>query len=148
MADWLLSLDPETMEWISKAGLAVFLVSISVWSVLLGGREYDRERKEFFDAHPRLREASSIDPHSVVEVVVMWDAERDVFVARYPEVSDLSGRGGTVDDACKALQTALYERARFGILRRNMKIATTRRLEVYVARETSGADGGAACGSC
>lgn len=148
MTEWLLSMDPQTSEWMARAGFALFLLSFAVWTVLIGGREYDRERKAFFEAHPGLRDASNIEPHSIVDAVVMWDVERDVFVARCPEVSDLSGQGGTVDDACRALQKALYERARIGTLRRDMKIVTTRALEVDVRQDVPGADGGAACASC
>lgn len=146
MDAWLLSLDPRSLD---KAAFGLFLVLLTLCAVWLAERQDARDRKAFFDAHPRLRDASNIRPHSVVEAVVMWDVERDVFVARCPEVSYLSGRGGTVDDACKALQKALYERAEIGILRRDMKVATTRQLEVYVAQDTPGADGsGAACASC
>jgi hypothetical protein len=144
----MLSLDPQTYRWLSQAAVALVLLSFAVWIVVMEGRQHDRERGEFFAAHPKLRDAASIEVHSVVEAVVMWDVEREVFVARYPEVSDLCGTGYTVDQACKALQKALYERATVGTLRCNMKVATTRRLEIYVADEVAGADASGACASC
>lgn len=148
MNAWLLSLDPIASNWLDQAAFAVVMQSFTVWVLVIAERQHERDRREFFDAHPNLRNASNIDVHSVVETVVMWDVERAGFVARCPEVSDLSGRGDTVDDACKALQKSLYERAQVGTLRRDMKIVATRSLEVYVAQDVPGANGAAACSSC
>ena len=148
MNAWLLSLDPQTSEWISTAGWFVFLLSLPLLVLLLDGKACERERRAFFDAHPRLCEASSIEAHAFIEAVVMWDVEREVFVARCLEVSEVCGRGYTVDEACKALQKAVYERAKVSTLRRDRKVVATRSLEVYVAEEVAGADGAAACASC